>query len=229
MTGQFTTASPLAPNLPLASVLAQVTSYSFSDGVNSYASSDPNARVIEFKVATDAAGAISGWTVELNEWESGTPPHTAGNLVSSMNIIGSGDLVLDSANCSTVGTSLEGIGDSCTSTTGGSVASNLSSPGTWSIAATPAAPAAAAVPALSEWMTLALALLLASAAAVGLRSSRGRHREGSMLMRAAAALALGCALIATVPAEAVASGIEVRTVRFAKGESSANAPRPARR
>ena len=65
VTGQFTTASPLAPNLPQASVLAQVTSYSFSDGVNSYASSDPNARVIEFKVATDAAGAISGWTVEI--------------------------------------------------------------------------------------------------------------------------------------------------------------------
>ena len=43
-----------------------------------------------------------------------------------------------------------------------------------------------------------------------------------MLMRvAAAALALGCALLATVPAAAVASGIEVRTVRFAKGESSA--------
>jgi hypothetical protein len=38
---------------------------------------------------------------------------------------------------------------------------------------------------------------------------------------AAAALALGCALLATVPATAVASGIEVRTVRFAKGESSA--------
>ena len=172
VTGQFTTASPLAPNLPQASVLAQVTSYSFSDGVNSYASSDPNARVIEFKVATDAAGAISGWTVELDVWESGTSPHTAGDLVSSMNVIGAGDLVLDSANCSTVGTSVEGIGDSCTSTTGGSVASNLSSPGTWSIVATPVAPVAVAVPTLSEWMTLALALLLASVAAVGLRRGR---------------------------------------------------------
>jgi hypothetical protein len=48
----------------------------------------------------------------------------------------------------------------------------LSSPGTWSIVATPVAPVAVAVPTLSEWMTLALALLLASVAAVGLRRGR---------------------------------------------------------
>ena len=92
--------------------------------------------------------------------------------MSRMGTAASGDAVVDGQTCSTVGTSTEGIGDACTLATGGSFANHFSSPGTWTIAATPVAPVAVAVPTLSDWMTLALALLLASAAAVGLRRGR---------------------------------------------------------
>lgn len=50
----------------------------------------------------------------------------------------------------------------------------------------------------------------------------GQHGYGGRSMRVSTvALAFGCALFAVVPAAAVASDIEVRTIRFQKGESSA--------
>ena len=43
-TGRFTTAAPLASNLTPVNILPQVISFSFSDGLNTYSSIDPNVR-----------------------------------------------------------------------------------------------------------------------------------------------------------------------------------------
>ena len=52
VTGSFTTASPLAANLSNVDVSALVTSYSFTDGINTIANSDPNALRIQLVDAT---------------------------------------------------------------------------------------------------------------------------------------------------------------------------------
>ncbi|MBK7472175.1 MAG: hypothetical protein IPI73_17750 [Betaproteobacteria bacterium] len=44
ITGQFTTAAPLAANLAVGNILPQVTSYAFSDGLVTLASTDPVVR-----------------------------------------------------------------------------------------------------------------------------------------------------------------------------------------
>jgi hypothetical protein len=57
VTGFFTTATPLPANLPGGSlILPFVTSFSFSDGVNTYSSGDPNVEAHALFAGTDAAG-----------------------------------------------------------------------------------------------------------------------------------------------------------------------------
>jgi hypothetical protein len=45
VTGTFTTASPLPANLTGQNIAAQITSYSFSDGLDTFSGGNPNARV----------------------------------------------------------------------------------------------------------------------------------------------------------------------------------------
>ncbi len=61
VTGQFTVAVPLAPNLPFTDITALVTSYSFSDGVQTL--TEANSVLLFFSVRTDVTGAIATWSI----------------------------------------------------------------------------------------------------------------------------------------------------------------------
>ncbi len=86
ITGQFTTAVPLAPNLSNQNVLPSVTSYSFTDGVDTYSSADLTARVDDFVASTDSSGNINAFDVMIIIWQTGTSPHTAGDRVARFRV-----------------------------------------------------------------------------------------------------------------------------------------------
>jgi len=54
--GSFTTASPLPANLVGAVLTNGIISFVFTDGINTYASSDPNSLLVGLTVSTDASG-----------------------------------------------------------------------------------------------------------------------------------------------------------------------------
>jgi hypothetical protein len=93
ITGQFTTAAPLAPNLPSLTEIGPlglnlVTSWSFTDGVTTFtnANSIPyyNAGNGDFRIATDAGGNITTFWVGL---QKPLPPNVAGTtLMDAFNI-----------------------------------------------------------------------------------------------------------------------------------------------
>jgi len=61
VSGFFTVASPLGDSLPLGTFTP--TSYSFSDGVQTFSSASPPS--VTFKVGTDASGNINAWFISL--------------------------------------------------------------------------------------------------------------------------------------------------------------------
>ena len=142
VTGTFTTATPLAANLSNANILANVTSYSFSNGATTIAL-DPASRISSFRVTTNAAGAITGTDIWLQRWtysSVGSPaagPHAEGDRVDLLAITGSApdfagiNLWCSAAN---IGTSFDGTADTCLAT-GTDTASSLASAtaGTWAV------------------------------------------------------------------------------------------------
>jgi hypothetical protein len=79
ISGSFTLASPLPPNFTAADITSQVIAYSFTDGVNTIANTDPNARPYYFYVATDARGNINVAFIIVEKWQSGSSPHIVGD------------------------------------------------------------------------------------------------------------------------------------------------------
>ena len=89
LTGSFTLASALPPNFSGgADITSQVTAYSFSDGVNTYASTNPNSRIYQFAVVTDGSGNITVGSISLQLWQSGSSPHAVGNRVAFIYLSG---------------------------------------------------------------------------------------------------------------------------------------------
>lgn len=102
--GSFSTLTPLPANLPGSTdISALVTAFSFTDGINSYLSTDPNVRIRHFLVATDDRGNIimdGGKTfIDLQLWQSGTAPHVMNDRVATLVIGGLGDQVTNDAFC----------------------------------------------------------------------------------------------------------------------------------
>ena len=64
ITGEFTLAAPLAPNLPWTDLSTQVMSYRFNDGVQML--TEANSAILVFLVGTDALGVPSTW--EITVW-----------------------------------------------------------------------------------------------------------------------------------------------------------------
>lgn len=157
ITGSFTTSAPLAANLSLQNVAAQVTSYSFSDGVTTFANSDSNTRLYQILVDTDGSGRVTWASVLLELWRTGTSPHAAGNRLDFLFSDGSDDFGHVNVPCLTTGSSPAGVADSCTSYLADASSSTaMGFTGSW---ATPSA-----VPTLSGWgSVLLLAALLGSA------------------------------------------------------------------
>lgn len=170
--GSFTTATPLAANLSNANIAAQITSFSFSDGINTFASTDPNVRIFQAIVSTSATGSITSSTLFFELWQTGTSPHAVGDKVALIQI-GNSVFATNTLNCTGVGTTPAGAADSCVSGPGDIGSSNASG-ATWTWAAvTPPATAATPVPSTSALGLLVLSALLGGA---GLAMSR-RNRN----------------------------------------------------
>jgi len=187
ISGQFTTAAPLPPNLVSPDAHASVTSYSFTDGVNTYSSSDPNTRFSIFAISTDVAGNIiaASSEVQIQLWQSGSNPHTAGARAAVFDACSGscgglgGDHVDNNFICTSVQVSGGGGGnidaDTCAGGSGDPSTSAASvtagSTGTWS---TLAPQQSSSIPTLSEWALILLSLLVAGFAvrALSLRSRR---------------------------------------------------------
>ena len=177
VTGQFTTAAPLAPNLADADIIPDLAGYSFNGSRFVIDSSSPASRVNTFRVSTDASGAITSVTINLHRWTysaaSSPPagPHVDGDRRNEIYLFPSGaSFAAINLFClgAAIGTSVDGTGDTCLASGADSFASSgiAEAGGVWRVAA-PAA--ASAVPALSEW---ALALLALACAALGMRQWR---------------------------------------------------------
>lgn len=65
ITGSFTTAAPLAANLSDSNISANITAFSFTDGVATRTLA--NTVICRFLVSTDASGAISGHSIWLRQ------------------------------------------------------------------------------------------------------------------------------------------------------------------
>ena len=151
ITGQFTTAAPLPPNLVGLDVHASVTSYLFTDGVNNYSSSDPNTRFSIFAISTDAAGHIiaASSEVQIQLWQSGSSPHHSGDRGAVFDACSGscggqgGDQAVNDFDCTTVQVSGGGGGniapDTCASgspdASGSRARVTAGSTGTWAAAA----------------------------------------------------------------------------------------------
>jgi hypothetical protein len=148
LSGSFSTATPLAPNLPAGTeITAQVTAYSFSDGVNIYSSADPDARIRTFQVGTDGQGNIVTENIQLTRWLTGSTPHVAGDKFATAGIVNSGlTEALSPLPCQVVGIAdsfgaTSNVPDTCIQGTAGAGTTNTGSSetaGFWSTALVPA-------------------------------------------------------------------------------------------
>lgn len=77
LTGAITTANPLPPFLPLTDIRPAIASLSFNDDVQTRTLA--NSIVCSFLVATDGAGNITRWQIQLREF-----PYTTGNPQQSI-------------------------------------------------------------------------------------------------------------------------------------------------
>jgi len=174
VTGQFTTTVPLGSNLVNQNVFPSVTSYSFSDGLVTYSSANPNSRVDNLVVSTDAMGRIVAFDVVVILWQTGSSPHVAGDRVARFLVTSSSffDSTQNNAPCAGVITAPSGVPDAClfffpdASTSLG----DASAHGSFSVLGTPQV----AVPALSGWATILLSLLVAGSLCFASRESKAR-------------------------------------------------------
>lgn len=160
--GSFTTAAPLAANLSNAPIAAQITSFSFSDGINTYANTNPNVRLFQATVSTSATGSITSSNIFLELWQTGTAPHAIGDKIGLMQIGATVD-AYNTLNCTSIGTGPTGATDSCVaapSFIGASYAN--AAPWSWALI-TPSTPTATPVPSTSALGLLVLSALLGGA------------------------------------------------------------------
>ncbi|MBD9391409.1 MULTISPECIES: IPTL-CTERM sorting domain-containing protein [unclassified Acidovorax] len=167
--GSFTTTAPLAANLASAQLGALVSAFSFSDGLTTYTHTDPNTRVWNFRVTTDASGAITGVNILIQRWISGAAPHNIGDRFSFFET--STTAARHNMFCSGIAVSTAGVADSCgfagsdTSTSSAIPVSLV-----WS-----AAVAASSIPTLSEWALMAMAGWMAMVAFQRLQRRDGKR------------------------------------------------------
>ena len=125
LSGSFSTAAPLAANLPAGTeITAQVTAYSFSDGVNTYSSAAPDARIRTFQVGTDGQGNIAAENIQLTRWLSGSAPHAPGDQFAAAGVLNGLTEALSPLPCQVVGIAdsfgaTSNIPDTCVEGTGG--------------------------------------------------------------------------------------------------------------
>jgi hypothetical protein len=186
VSGSFTVAAALPANFGPSNIIAQVTSYSFSNGITTFTNTNPNSRIGSFVVATDGTGNISvaSGDIYLQLWLTGSSPHSPGDRAADMDVgpglSGSFTPTTNNQACSTVGTAGSGVTDTCTffSARDSSTSFASNNGGSWTIGpgggpGGPGAPAPTGVPALGEWGVILLGFLLAVVAWLRLRRQGG--------------------------------------------------------
>jgi hypothetical protein len=161
ISGSFDVPTALAPNLSNADIHAAVTAYSFTDGINTYASTDPSVRTSVFRLSTDGSGNITVATtlILVERWLTGTSPHAVNDRIAIVSIGGALAFTRHNLFCTGVGPSGTGMPDSCYQASQDTSTSSAS--GAALTMAAQAAPAVVNVPTLSEWGMLILSTLLA--------------------------------------------------------------------
>lgn len=156
--GSFTVSTPLAPNLLNSNIAAMVTSYSFSDGINTYSSTELDSRLNQIRVTTDGSGVITNAVINLVKWLSGANgSHVSGDRYSFILL---GTQSVNNQTCNVVENSPEGDSETCFTSAGNQGASvALGGVVTWSSAV--ASTAIQPIPTLSEWAMIIMASLMA--------------------------------------------------------------------
>ena len=159
-------------------VAGLITAFSFSDGINTFSSGDTNIPLRSFLLATDGNADITGGSIDLQLWQTGSKPHAVHSKVAWLTMAyGTQDSLFTSAayhylDCNEVAATT----DVCNIPfTDGSTASAKGARLVWAKAAvpvTPVTPGALAVPSLSEW---GLLLTTLGVAGFGMRVA-GRKR-----------------------------------------------------
>lgn len=198
--GSFTTASPLAANLVNAHVEAQVTSFSFSDGINTYTSSDANARLVNLQFSTDASGVPTPTStfIQVQQWTTGTNPHTTSDRVNQSFIDFNADS-FNNAGCSLVGTS-NGVADVCKTVTNDSNRSegDNSVAGTWTVSSTGGAtPTTTTLGAAPNPTTAGQTVTLTATVSGSSPTGTVQFKDGATNLGSAVTLSGGIATLAT--------------------------------
>jgi hypothetical protein len=182
LSGSFTIATALPPNFNVSppgaiDLTPQLISYSFSDGINTYANTNPNTRIYQFVVTTDSAGNINVSSILLELWQSGSLPHSVGDRVSLWNSNGPSINVADNdLSCTSVGGGTSsGMTDVCLlAITDTSSSSARATQGSWTGGGTGGGGGGGGtppttVPTLGEWGMIILTGLLVGFAWLRLR------------------------------------------------------------
>ena len=175
--GRFTTAAPIVSNLTPANILPQVISFSFSDGLNTYSSIDPNVRAESFIVGTDADGniVVDSFGIVVEIWQTGSSPHVVGDRFAINTIRAAYNGANNNSRCIQVGTSPNtAVPDLCNIGIVDFSESDASTgfPGSWTNASV-----AVPTPVLSFWASVLLSLLTATVACRALRKRNGNQRS----------------------------------------------------
>lgn len=172
ITGSFTTAGPLAPNMVNQAVTP--TAYSFTDGVNTFASTDQAIRLAALQISTDGGGKITQSFVVVERWRDGgglTPPHTQTTpdattpnaRLNSITLDAPGDIAANGAYCLAYVSDFDDCGD-FEGDTFTSIGVNAT-PGIWTVPPP--------VPALPGKMLIVFFALLGTAGLLGARRRFG--------------------------------------------------------
>ena len=172
VSGSFTVPSLIAPGQNNKDISNELTSWSFSDGLSTISSTDPNARVYVFAVSTNAGGLILSTNILVELWQSGSSPHQAyTDRFAWMRISATSEEAVYNDLCVNVGTApnLLAQPDTCLNDNGisGSYSSQASGSGAWS-----GGGLATVTPTLGQWGMICLTLLLLLFALSRLRQVR---------------------------------------------------------
>ncbi|MBX3476381.1 MAG: IPTL-CTERM sorting domain-containing protein [Brevundimonas sp.] len=170
----ITFAAPLAPNLTNVDVSAQITAYSFSNGVTSTVGPGPNAAIYQALVTTDAGGTLTNYSILLERTPG--PPYPVGDPADANSRWSYVAFTPSSGNAYANAVCLARFAPAAVSGPGacgnifidaGTSIGGASTPTTFSLVTpTPT------VPTLSEWAMILFALLLAGGAAVVIQQRR---------------------------------------------------------
>lgn len=168
-TGSFTTAAPLPNNLNGQDISALITGFSFSDGLTTYASGDPQVTLSSVS-ATNNGGPLQ-IDLQLDRWQ--TPaPHVAGSHNDQLILGVSG---WHNVECAVVTPTPQGA--ICQSGNGGVFSSGYGTfLGNWNGPVQAVATGVTSVPTLSEWGLLLLAGLMGMGGAWSFRNGNARSR-----------------------------------------------------